>query len=105
MRQLLVKLKIKQFGLDEDQKIPDTTGWTGREIESLCDKADRRDTSLVESAQYVVPITVSQAGTIDELRRSADNRYLSANAGGMYRYKVPETVHERVVENTGRKLR
>ena len=104
-RAQIMKLKIKQFGLDEDQEIPDTTGWTGREIESLCDKADRRDTSLVESAQYVVPITVSQAGTIDELRRSADNRYLSANAGGMYRYKVPETVHERVVENTGRKLR
>lgn len=102
----IMSLKIKKFGLDASQQIPDTTGWTGREIESLCDKADRLGKSLMDAAQYVVPLTKSQAGVIDELRRSANERYLSASKAGLYKYIAPETIHTPTVTTTGgRKMR
>ena len=101
----IMALKIKKFNLDASQLIPDTTGWTGREIESLCDKADRLGMSLMDAAQYVVPLTKSQAGTIDELRQSANERYLSASKPGLYKYTVPSTVHTPTVTVSGRKMR
>jgi len=101
----IMKLKIKKFNLNALQPIPDTTGWTGREIESLCDKADRLGMSLIEAAQYVVPLTKSQAGIIDELRQSANERYLSSSKPGLYKYTVPTVTHIPTVTTGGRKMR
>ena len=101
----IMKLKIKKFNIDASQQIPDTTGWTGREIESLCDKADRLDMSLMDASQYVVPLTKSQAGTIDDLRQSANERYLSSSKPGLYKYTAPTVTHTPTVNTTGRKLR
>jgi len=102
----IMKLKIKKFNIDDTQEIPDTTGWTGREIESLCDKADRLSMTLMQAAQYVVPLTKSSAATIDELRQSAHERYLSASKSGLYKYSAPSVVHTSTVTTTGgRKMR
>ena len=101
----IMTLKLKKYNIDPSQEIPDTTGWTGREIESLCDKTDRLEGgTLTESAKYVVPLTKSQASTIDDLRQSANERYLSANHEGLYHYKAPETTHTSTVTQ-GRKMR
>jgi hypothetical protein len=95
----ILQLKIKKYNLSpkltEGFSVDMTEGWTGREIESLCDKADRLDYTLVEAAQYVVPLTVSQRASIEELRASADDRYLSASTPGRYRHvkKVTEVTH------------
>ena len=102
----IMKLKIAKFNLDASQPVPDTTGWTGREIESLCDKADRLGMSLMQAAQYVVPLTKSQAGVIDELRQSANERYLSSSKSGLYKYTAPTKVHTPTVTTEGgRKMR
>ena len=104
-RKQIMGLKLKKFDIDPNQSIPDTTGWTGREIESLCDKADRLGMTLAQAAQYVVPLTKSQASTIEELRQSANERYLSSSKSGLFQYKAPETSTFVAPVATGRKLR
>src|ERR1039458_4429665 len=106
-RAKIMRLKINKFNLTPEQYavIPDTTGYTGREIESMCDKADRLDVTLTEASQYVVPLTRSQSGVIDELRQSANERYLSSSKPGLYKYTAPTITHTPTVNTTGRKLR
>ena len=86
----ILALKVKKFSLTPEQtagfSVTRTEGWTGREIESLCDKSDRLGITLVKAAQYVVPLTVSQKASIDELRESATDRYLSASKSGRYTF-------------------
>ena len=111
-RAAIMDLKIKKYKLTSDQikTIPNTDGWTGREIESLCDKADRTGITLMEAAEYVIPLSVSQRSTIVELRESAHDKYLSASKAGRYKYTEQvnttrtEITHEPVV-TTGRKMR
>jgi hypothetical protein len=92
----ILALKVKKFSLTPSQlagfSITRTEGWTGREIESLCDKSDRLGITLLEAAQYVVPLTVSQKASIDELRDSATDRYLSASKSGRYTFTKTTTV-------------
>ena len=108
----ILALKVKKFNITSAQTagfdIKRTEGWTGREIESLCDRADRMETTLVEAAQYVIPLTVSQKASIDELRESATDRYLSASKPGRYTFtKTVTTIdHSMTSAPTGlRKLR
>lgn len=108
----ILALKIKKFSLTPAQtagfSVGVTEGWTGREIESLCDKSDRLGITLIEAAQYVVPLTVSQKASIDELRDSATDRYLSASKCGRFTYvKTVTTIdHSITAAPTGaRKLR
>ncbi len=108
----ILALKIKKFALTGEQTkgfdVKKTEGWTGREIESLCDKADRLGTTLAEAAAYVIPLTVSQKATIDELRASAADKYLSASKPGRYTYSPTVTTidHGMTTQPSGlRKLR
>jgi SpoVK/Ycf46/Vps4 family AAA+-type ATPase len=108
----ILALKIKKFNLTPEQTngfaVSETEGWTGREIESLCDKADRLGCTLAEAAAYVVPLTVSQKASIDELRESANNRYLSASKPGLYSFTKTTTVIDHNMTSTAagpRKLR
>jgi hypothetical protein len=95
-RKQILDLKIKKFKLTTEQlkgfDVTMTTGWTGREIESLCDKADWSGKTLLEAAKFVIPITVSQKSSIEELRSSATDRYLSASKPGRYTYTPPKEV-------------
>ena len=108
----ILALKVKKFDITPEQlkgfDIRTTEGWTGREIESLCDKADRTGETLNDVAQYVIPLTVSQKAGIDELRESATDKYLSASKPGRYTFVKTTTVidHSMTVSPAGpRKLR
>ena len=118
----ILALKIKKYNLTEAQttQVPDMSGWTGREIDSMCNNADMLNLTLMEAGKYVVPLTKSHSEKITELRHSAHNRYLSASHEGLYQYTPSEkekreqaatvangTVHTPVVETipTGRKMR
>lgn len=89
-RQEIIDLKIAKYKLKPEQTkgfdVTMTEGWTGREIDSLCDKADRLETTLVQAAEFVVPITQSQKRIIDELRTQATGRYLSSSKPGRYQF-------------------
>jgi hypothetical protein len=109
-REEILKLKIKKYGLTPEQtaNVPDMTDWTGREIDSMCNKADMLDMTLAEAGAYVVPLMKSHADQMAELRMSVHNRYLSASKPGLYQYVPPpvkETHHASVVTTPGRKMR
>ncbi len=55
-----------------------------------CDLADRLSVPLVDAARFVVPVSVSAWERIENLRREASGRYLSASAEGVYVYKERE---------------
>lgn len=66
--------------------LPKDEGWTGAEIRQCCDIAWRLGVGLKDAAKFVVPVSQSAAEQIDELRKSASGKFLSANQDGVYRY-------------------
>jgi hypothetical protein len=65
-------------------------GWTGAEIRQACDIAQRLGCPLVDAAAFVVPVSRSAAEKLEQLRRGAEGRYLSASHKGVYSRSSPE---------------
>ncbi len=102
----IMKLKIKKYGLDPNQKMPDMTNWTGRDVDNCARKADTLSISLVEAGSYVVPLLTSHKEDMDVLRQSANGRFLSASKPGVYQYVPAKETHgSSVVVSEGRKMR
>jgi len=91
-RKTIWKIYIKKYNLNKSQKkplnIPKSDGWTGAEIKQCCDLADRLSLTLEEAAKFVVPVSVSAKERIDNLRKEASGRYLSAGDEGIYQYNM-----------------
>lgn len=66
--------------------LPNDIGWTGAEIKTCCEIADKLFISLVEASNYIVPIAKSGAKVIEKLRQEANGNYVSASYSGCYRY-------------------
>ena len=92
---LIWDIYIKKYSLDK-QVVPQADGWTGAEIRQCCDMADRLGVSLVDAAQYVVPVAVSAREKIDQLRKEASGRYLSAGDEGLYVYSVNKKTQRKI---------
>jgi hypothetical protein len=75
---------IRHFNLDAAQPKPDDENWTGAEIKSCCRLAALLDVTLLEAAQNVVPVSVTSAEQIENLRQWAEGRCLSADNPGLY---------------------
>lgn len=60
--------------------------WTGAEIKNCCDIASRTNLPLAEAAEFIVPVAVSGAEKIRQLRAQAAGRYLSAAKPGAYQF-------------------
>lgn len=71
--------------INEQPELPADEGWTGAEIKQCCDIAWRLGCSLVEAAQFVVPVAISAADQLERLRTLANGRFLSASQTGVYR--------------------
>lgn len=84
-RNYIWELYLKKFGLDKNQARPDDTNWTGAEIKSCCRLAALLDVSLIEAAFNVVPVAVTSAEAIANLRTWADGRCLSADNKGYFK--------------------
>lgn len=67
------------------QTRPSDAGWTGAEIREACKMAWRFDSDLLSTAQYIVPVSKSAEAEINDLRKQADGRFLSASSAGVYR--------------------
>ena len=74
-----------KFGVSGELPIDD--GWTGAEIKECCRKAYRLRISLIEAAQYTVPVARSAAEQIKALRQSATGKFLSASNPGIYNWE------------------
>ena len=105
-QQGILKIKIAAYSINPDQEIPKMVGWTGRDIDNCCRKAQLFGASLVESSKYVVPLHESHHEEIEAIRMAASGRFLSASTAGVYHYTPSPIKHEstsKIVE--GRKFR
>ncbi len=79
--------KIYRAKYEVSGEIPDDEGWTGAEIKECCRKAYRLKISLVESSQYIVPVSRSAAEPIKTLRTQASGKFISASHPGVYEFQ------------------
>jgi hypothetical protein len=84
-RKIIWELYVKKYG-HNGAELPVDTGWTGAEIKQCCDVAYRLGVSLIEAAEFVVPVSRSAAEAIESLRKMANGRFLSASYKGVYQY-------------------
>lgn len=89
-RALIWEIHTKRFGLTvpESLRTVDDDGWTGAEIESCCEIAWRCDIKIEEASRYIVPVCKSAAEVIEDLRRKASGRFISANYPGVYQMRT-----------------
>lgn len=83
-REVIWDLYLSQFKINADEKRPDDTNWTGAEIKSCCRLSRLLDVPLVEAARQVVPVSVTAAEQINELRLWANKRCTDADTGETY---------------------
>ena len=84
------------YEIDSAQKSPNDTNWTGAEIKSCCRLSALLDLPLKQAAQNVVPVAVTAAESVGQLRSWASGRCLSASRSGLY--QQPTDRRRRVVE-------
>lgn len=74
----------EQYKIESKQTRPDDADWTGAEIKSCCRLSILLGLMLNEASRNIVPIPVTSAESISNLRRWASGRCLDASAGGIY---------------------
>ena len=84
-RQSIWKIYREHYEINADEPTPADEGWTGAEIKSCARLAAMLGISLAEAARNVVPVSVTSAESIDQLRTWASGRCLSADQSGIYR--------------------
>ena len=84
-KEAIWQIYLDQYELHPAQPRPDDQQWTGAEIKSCCRLAALLDLPLVQAAQNFVPVAVTAAESVDQLRQWASGRCLSADAPGVYR--------------------
>ncbi len=82
-RDTIWNLYLKHYELDQIQKRPIDTDWTGAEIKSCCRLAALLDLPLVQAAQNIVPVAVTAAEAVTKLWTWASGRCLSADRPGI----------------------
>ncbi|MCK9599053.1 MAG: AAA family ATPase, partial [Sphaerochaeta sp.] len=77
---------------DVSTDLPDDSGWTGAEIRTAVQIAYRLNVSPKIAAQWIVPVSKMAAESIEQLRKQATGRFLSASKPGVYSHQQPATV-------------
>ena len=78
---------VKKNGLTASQAaIPEgfDRGWTGAEIKRACERAALFGSTVVDASRFIIPSSVSGKAVIENLRREAAGRFLSASHDGLY---------------------
>lgn len=75
-----------RYGLADGtaERRPQDRDWTGAEIQSCCRLASLLDLPLKDAAKNVVPIAVTAAESVEQLRAWATGRCLDATRAGIY---------------------
>lgn len=82
-------------------RLSDDTDWTGAEIRTCCELATDLNCTLAEAARYIVPVAQSMPAEIDELRKEAEGKYLSASYPAVYSRGGPEAEGGRAIDVEG----
>jgi hypothetical protein len=83
-REQIWSMYLRRFGLDPDQRRPESRDWTGAEIRSCCRLAALLDVPLMEAATSIVPVAITAGESVEKLRQWASGRCLSADRAGIY---------------------
>lgn len=93
---------LKKYKLSGN--LPSDKSWTGAEIKQCCDVADRLGVSLEEASEFVVPVARSASEQIENLRKMASGRFLSACYKGVYNCDNNRDNNQTIGINGGRKV-
>lgn len=91
------EMYLDLFEIEASQKRPTDEHFTGAEIRSCCRLAALLDVPLVQAAQNVVPVAVTAAESIENLRNYASGRYLDAGEPGIYQHKAVKAKSRRKI--------
>jgi len=80
-KELIWKIKMAKYGLDDSAGYPTDDEWTGAEIESCCEIASLCGESVVWASQYIVPSAQGDRVGVAGLRQRASGKFLSAATG------------------------
>ena len=86
-RAAIWKIHMAAYQFDADTLLPDDEGWTGAEIKACCDIAWRTESSLLDAAKFIVPVSKSAGDSIEALRQMASGRFVSASKDGIYEHE------------------
>jgi len=86
-RDAIWALYTKRYDLPTQAR-PDDDGWTGAEIRECCESAWDTNSSLVEAARFIIPVSRSRATEIEAMRAEAHGRFLDASHPGAYEYRA-----------------
>lgn len=84
-----------KYNIPASEEQPKDTLWTGAEIRSCCRLARLRDISLVEAGRSILPVHRVGRKGIDQMRKWAENRCISADYNGMFK-ATPLTLEREV---------
>jgi len=84
-RDSLWPVYLKRYGHPLDSPRPNDENWTGAEIRNCCEIAYKLRKTVAEvGAKYIVPVTKSDPMSVQDLRKIATDRFLSASYPGTY---------------------
>lgn len=96
-KEAIWSLYESKLGLKKQQR-PNDDGWCPREIRECCESAYDLNTTLVDAAEFIVPVARARANEIEEMRKEAHGRFLDASRPGSYRYDAkPMVEHVRAI--------
>lgn len=85
------RIQMRRYNIGPGDEIPTGVRYTGADVRNICRTAYRLGIPLRQAAQYIVPVAVSDPGSIEALEEAASGRFLSASYPGVYRrLDVPE---------------
>lgn len=79
---------LKRYGIDTAQTRPADDGWTAAEIRNCVVEAWDTGMTLVEAAQFVMPVSRARGPEIEAMRMAAHGKYISASVPGPYSYSA-----------------
>lgn len=75
-----------KYGLDVSMPRPDDDAWTAAEVRNCCREAWNSNLTLVEAAEFIIPVAQARGAEFDEMRKAANGRFLDASKPGKFAY-------------------
>jgi SpoVK/Ycf46/Vps4 family AAA+-type ATPase len=79
-------LQRRRYRIDPGDQRPTGVRYSGADVGNICEIAYRMNMRLVDAAQFIVPVSVSDPQSINKLEEAATGRFLSAIYPGTYNH-------------------
>jgi hypothetical protein len=102
-REAIWKINRKRYKVNEDDKQPNDSMFTGADIRNVCAISYRLKVSLKKASTYITPVAKSDPQSIERLRRLAHRSFLCASKEGLYEHPT-FALEEQAKQTTGRTI-